>query len=628
MRHQSLPRLRRATTRVAALATPLALVMTGLVGPVAKPRPVIESRTLDVTVSRSATTVTSPLPAEMVGLTWAAGTADATVDVRAKRGGRWTSWQSVAANPDEGPDTSSHEYSRRVSAGPIWLGHGVRDLEIKLESGASTSVRLTAIHTTDGANSPAAVTNAEAFPAQPQIYTRADWGADETWRTHNAGCDNPDYAPTVHNAFIHHTVSDNTYAAADVPSMIRGFYYFHVFTNGWCDIGYNFLVDRFGRAWEGRYGGITKAVIGAHTGGFNTGSTGIALIGNFDTGSVSSAMYGALRDLLAWKLAYHSVDPMGTVQATSGGAGSKYPAGTVVTLSTISGHRDVWQTACPGDNAYPLLGRLRSDVQASILATPPYPLPGWVPASGAPKLLTLSGYGGVAPAGGAAAVTQTAYWPGWSIARGLTAQTGGGYVVDGWGGLHPFGNATGASGPYWSGWDIARGVASTGLNRGYVLDGWGGVHPYGTAVPTVVSSYWSGWDIARGLVTNTANGGYVLDGWGGLHPFGVAPTVASTAYWQGWDIARGLVLRSDGASGYVLDGWGGIHPFGGAPEVSVSHYVAGQDWARGIALDPDGLGGYVVDRDGLVWPFGNATAVATAQTWIGRGVGRGLVEAP
>jgi hypothetical protein len=601
---------------------------TGLVGPTARRHPALETKTLDVPASISGAGVTSPVPAEMVGMTWTASSAPAVFDVRAKIGGRWGPWQTLDANPDEGPDPGSHEDTGRVTAGPIWIGHGARDLEVKLQSGGARHVRLIAIHTTDGDSSPLSVASAQAVPDQPQIYSRADWGADESWRTHNAGCSAPDYATSVRNAFVHHTVSDNNYAAADVPSMIRGFYYFHVFTNGWCDIGYNFLVDRFGRAWEGRFGGITKPVIGAHAGGFNTGSTGIALIGNFDTGAVSSAMYGGLRDLLAWKLAYHSVDPMGTVEATSGGGAAKYPAGTVVTLSTISGHRDVSQTACPGDNAYPQLGQLRRDVQSSILATPPYPLPGWTPASGRPTLLTLSGYGGVTPAGGAAAVSQTAYWPGWDIARGLAAQAGGGFVLDGWGGLHPFGTAIAISGPYWSGWDIARGVAATGLNRGYVLDGWGGVHPYGAAVPTVVSSYWSGWDIARGLVANTASGGYVLDGWGGLHPFGVAPAVASTAYWHGWDIARGIALLSDGVSGYVLDGWGGLHPFGGAAPVSVSHYVAGQDWARGITLNSDGLGGYVVDRDGLVWPFGNATSVATSQTWIGRGIGRGLVEAP
>src|ERR1035437_405360 len=161
------------------------------------------------------------------------------------------------------------------------------------------------------------------------------------------------------------------------------------------------------------------------------------------------------------------------------------------------------------------------------------------------------------------------------------------YVLDGWGGLHPFGGAPAVSGTaYWQGWDIARGIVlqSTGQG-GYVLDGWGGLNPFGGAPAVSGTASWHGWDIARGIVLqSTGQGGYVLDGWGGLHPFGTTagepPTV--TAYWSGWNIARGLVLSSD-TSGYVLDGWGGVHPFGGAPAVSGTAYWQGWDIARGIS---------------------------------------------
>ena len=121
---------------------------------------------------------------------------------------------------------------------------------------------------------------AAAVTGRPAILTRADWGADESLRLH-ACPSGPTYSKTIKIGFVHHTVSSNDYSAAEVPAMIRAFYAYHVEGNGWCDVGYNFLVDRFGRIWEGRYGGIDKAVIGSHTGGFNNDSFGVAMIGDF-----------------------------------------------------------------------------------------------------------------------------------------------------------------------------------------------------------------------------------------------------------------------------------------------------------------------------------------------------------
>ena len=90
----------------------------------------------------------------------------------------------------------------------------------------------------------------------------------------------PRYADAVHMVFVHHTDTPNGYAPGDVPAIIRSIYTYHVRSNGWNDIGYNFLVDAYGRVFEGRAGGIDRPVIGAQTQGFNTGSVGIAVIGN------------------------------------------------------------------------------------------------------------------------------------------------------------------------------------------------------------------------------------------------------------------------------------------------------------------------------------------------------------
>ena len=239
-------------------------------------------------------------------------------------------------------------------------------------------------------------------------------------------------------------------------------------------------------------------------------------------------------------------------------------------------------------------------------------------------LYAVDAYGGLHP-GSSPPLATTAYWPGWSIARGIAMAPGGqgGYVLDGFGGIHPFG-ATGAMPPvlptsgYWSGWDIARGLAIAPDGQGgYTVDGWGGVHPIGDAPLVNATSYWPRWDIARGITLNacdsTGHSGWVLDGWGGVHPFGGAALLNASSYWPGWDIARGIVsvCTNGRQGGYVLDGWGGVHPFGAAPPLATSTYWRGWDIARGIAILPGGGGGYVVDGWGGFHPIGNAPAVDT-----------------
>jgi hypothetical protein len=212
----------------------------------------------------------------------------------------------------------------------------------------------------------------------------------------------------------------------------------------------------------------------------------------------------------------------------------------------------------------------------------------------------LNGNGRVTAGGGAPGGNGPLF--GWDIARDIAVMPdGGGYVVlDGWGGVHPFGTAAalpiGQLRAYWSGWDIARRVAITSTGRGVaVLDGWGGIHGAGDA-PTMVRSWWHGWDIARGLAFSRDNKGtYVLDGWGGVHTAGNA-VFAGAPYWRGWDIARDLVKRP-AASGYaVISGFGSIHAYGGAPALSIPGYIGADAW-RGI--DYSGPSYRAVRNDGV-----------------------------
>ncbi len=195
----------------------------------------------------------------------------------------------------------------------------------------------------------------------------------------------------------------------------------------------------------------------------------------------------------------------------------------------------------------------------------------------------LDGWGGISPYGFAPTISSSGYWSNWDIARDIAISdwsTGSGVKMDGYGGLWKFGsnppNISGAA--YWQGWDIAKRVALA-PGGGYSLDGWGSVHPFGTAKPVTAGPYWQGWDIARALaISPDGTKGYVLDGWGSVHPLTISgypksPTPSGTPYWKGWDIAVDLVITDwNTPKGYVLDGKGGIHPFGGAAAVSGGPY--------------------------------------------------------
>jgi stage II sporulation protein D len=200
---------------------------------------------------------------------------------------------------------------------------------------------------------------ASAAVSQPTWVTRKAWGADESLRSGT-----PDTAP-VKMAFIHHTAGGNTYAQADAPALVRGIYAYHTLGLGWSDIGYNFLIDRFGTIYEGRYGGVTKGVIGAQVLGFNTGSTGISVMGTYSSEAPPVVAVSALENLLAWKLSLSGLDPAGKATMTCGSA-EKFKAGATVTFSVIAGHRDANYTECPGDALYGQLPAVREAVAARI----------------------------------------------------------------------------------------------------------------------------------------------------------------------------------------------------------------------------------------------------------------------
>jgi hypothetical protein len=311
------------------------------------PPTAVKASELD-SVGARATFVHEQAPAfVMLGVSWqGAGTAEPRVRVRTEAG--WGPWTALEIEDDDAPDVGSAETRNdendRTVTRPLWVGRGEgyeleapsRDLKVHLVREGGSRIRLRPPPTAAAAD-------------RPPIGDRASWGA----RPPKAA---PAVASELRMAFVHHTAEPNDYGPDDVPRILRGEQAYHMDARGWNDIGYNFVVDRFGRIWEARAGGIDRAVVGAHAEGFNTGSTGVAVMGTFTSTPVPDPAIDAVVRLLAWKLPLHGVDPGGTTALNGVG------------FNTVAGHRDSKATDCPGARLYDRLAEIRS--RARNLVTP------------------------------------------------------------------------------------------------------------------------------------------------------------------------------------------------------------------------------------------------------------------
>ncbi|NUR16631.1 MAG: hypothetical protein HOQ13_10005, partial [Dermatophilaceae bacterium] len=386
-------------------SAPAARSATGSVAPDASGRSGV--RKVVAAVTRSGTKF------DVVGVTYqGAAPAGLAVEARthSKRG--WSSWLGLEVDDDHGPDAGTAEARRaRKATDPLTAagsdavqvrvlssgGAAPRDLALSLvdaktaPSDAAVATSPVGTSTSDGtATMPATTTSATTTSAtttgprsttmsaastastastmstattatatlasvpQPTIVTRAQWGANESMMP----CQ-PDAVGGFKAGVVHHTVNANNYTAAQAPGLVRGIFAYHTQSNGWCDIGYNFLVDRFGRIYEGRKGGLTGFTQGAQAGGFNGETFGVSVIGTFTSVSLPSAVTSAVSRTIAWQADRSSFDPGSSVVLTSTG-GSRYDAGVRVTKPRVMGHRDLSLTSCPGDAAYPQVPSIRS----------------------------------------------------------------------------------------------------------------------------------------------------------------------------------------------------------------------------------------------------------------------------
>jgi hypothetical protein len=323
-----------------------------------------------------------------VGVTWREGSQvgddQITVLARTKDDGAWSDWTELEYHEEHGPDPDSDEAKHARPGTDALIVGDVDEVQTKaitdagveadglemavIDPGrsASTEVEPAAIDTAklDGDDEQVVPEGAEldsdqgtielqagSYTQKPQIYSRAQWGANESLRDASSL-----HYFEVHAGFVHHTVNANDYTRDEVPGIIRSIYAYHTQTRGWSDIGYNFLVDRFGRIWEGRYGGVDRPVVGAHTLDYNDYSFAMSAIGNYDIAHPSSAMIQAYGRLFAWKLSLHGVDAASTRQRV----GDRY-------FQAINGHREAASTACPGRYLYakiPTIRTLAAQMQA------------------------------------------------------------------------------------------------------------------------------------------------------------------------------------------------------------------------------------------------------------------------
>lgn len=197
---------------------------------------------------------------------------------------------------------------------------------------------------------------------KPPITDRAGWGADES-----ISPEEPGYLPDgkIKAVVVHHTAESNTYTCEQGPAVVRGIYGYHVQQLGWKDVGYNFIIDKCGRIYEGRKGGTDLPVMGAHAYGFNAETTGISVLGTYTDVAPPPAAMASVARVAAWKLGQYGVDPTGTATLTAGDSGRSYTGktwakGARLSLPAIHGHRDGYNTQCPGNSFYQQLATIRT----------------------------------------------------------------------------------------------------------------------------------------------------------------------------------------------------------------------------------------------------------------------------
>ncbi len=299
--------------------------------------------------------------------------------VRFRTAGAWGAWQPLG---EDGAQETGQFSTALISV------DGADGYQVRGLPAAFAAARATAMNLTDGPVIGRRRTPGNPAEAAPMCASRADWNADESITAWTKGTDKPVFSPDQ-VLTVHHTAGSND-PTQNYANTVLAIERYHVLTNGWSDLGYQYLIDPNGVVYEGRFAGQTSrscisgggdgsdfahqpsddgVVTGSHVGSNNTGNLGVALLGCFDAENTAcsgnttptAAATAALEGLLTKLSIRHGLNPTATTTYTNAN-GSKV-------MPTISGHRDWAATACPGGALYAQLPTLRTKVADGLRPT-------------------------------------------------------------------------------------------------------------------------------------------------------------------------------------------------------------------------------------------------------------------
>ena len=452
--------------------------------------------------------------------------------------------------------------------------------------------------------------DAEAIPPPP-IVTRAQWGADESLGNHDRSF------ATIRKVIVHHTAIDEP----DPVKQLQGIQRYHTQTRGWDDIGYNFLIDRAGTVYEGRWardyatdelhsGEDTsgRGVVGAHAAGYNTGSVGIALLGTYSSATITDASMAALARAIAWKVGPRDIDPHGSDPFVQAGTG------TTVVFRNIAGHRDVERTGCPGDGLYTQLADVRDRVADQL----EHGLVGIRILGADGSLWTFGATPGFSatndisdPRRGVAA--------GIPVGSAVGTPTGrGAWVCDVNGSVYAFGDAAffgSMGGQRLNKPIVAMAARPDGLGYWLVASD-GGVFTFGNArffgsTGAIVLNQ----PIVGMASTPTGRGYWMVASDGGVFCFGDARFFGSTGAIVLNQPIVGMASTPTGRGYWMVASDGGVFTFGDARYLGSAVGRAELTYpVTGIAATPNGAGYWVLDSAGLAFTFGDAPVFGSGVT--------------
>ncbi|MDO8737314.1 MAG: N-acetylmuramoyl-L-alanine amidase [Thermoleophilia bacterium] len=355
-----------------------------------------------------------------LGLHWKADQpsgADVAVEVRfSQDGSQWGDWQPVSEVVDELPNHFASTKSAGETIGDLIFTDAGRFFQYRIDLTSSptgqvpvvTKMTASYIDSRGYHNSQLSLSNISqnvrdalapaSASADLNYIPRTQWGANDAYTQANW----PSEYAQPKKIILHHTAGSNY--DPNPFATVLGIWQYHAVSLGWGDIGYNFLVDELGRVYEGRMGG--NGVVGAHALGWNTGSVGISVMGNYEAHDINTAIYNAVAELMTIKANQNQIDPYGNSYFVhyEGCPDNCYPVGGY--SSNILGHRDLAgnYTACPGDSLYAYLPYFRT---AAYINYSPIPIVAgirvkWDSLNGAPGPATgaeycLSNPGGQCP---------------------------------------------------------------------------------------------------------------------------------------------------------------------------------------------------------------------------------------